>query len=426
MPVNILTDTDNQLIQFYVNVRSKTEKLCQPLFTEDYVIQSISDVSPPKWHLAHTTWFFETFILIPYFKNYRPFNPLFHYLFNSYYYQVGGVFPRTHRGILSRPTVDTVYSYRHYVDKHLTEFMDSINEELFLKLENLVMLGIHHEQQHQELLLMDIKHNFSVNVEYPVYQSENHHAENYRTQLHWFEIEGKKIEIGHTGDQFSFDNELPRHAIILEPYSISSRLVMNAEWIEFIDAGGYQNPKWWLSDGWDWVQKNQIIAPLYWQFNQKDWYIFTLNGLKKLNLAEPVCHVSFYEADAFARFQGCRLPREAEWEYFVFSQQLKPETGNFLESHCFHPKANSALDSPVQFFGDAWEWTLSPYSSYPGYKPLPDALGEYNGKFMSNQMVLRGGSCVTPMAHIRISYRNFFQPEKRWQFSGLRLAKDLK
>lgn len=410
------------LIQDYQSIRHVTEQLCQPLAVEDYVVQSQPDVSPPKWHLAHTTWFFETFLL-NHFASYQVFHPAFTHLFNSYYQRIGSPYPRVQRGLLSRPTVDDIYRYRQHVDSHLLHFLNDLAPEH--KLWSLLTLGLHHEQQHQELLMMDIKHNFSLNPEFCVYQTYKSKPQpRIVTPLLFQEWDGGIVEIGHQGKDFCFDNELPRHPVILNPFAIATRLITNAEYNEFIVAGGYQQPEWWLSDGWDMVVKHQWKAPLYWQEHHHRWYVFTLNGLKELDYNEPVVHVSYYEADAFARWKGARLPKEAEWEHYVSQGGITPDTGNFLENKIYHPQANQK-SADQQFFGDVWEWTSSAYDAYPGYAPVSGALGEYNGKFMSNQMVLKGGCCVTPKSHIRPTYRNFFQPDKRWQFSGIRLAKDL-
>ncbi|MFA5959709.1 MAG: ergothioneine biosynthesis protein EgtB [Tatlockia sp.] len=405
---------NEDVIHAFQLVREQTQSLCRPLCTEDFVIQSMDDVSPPKWHLAHTSWFFETFILKKYAPEYQAFNPVFSTLFNSYYQGVGNPFPRAQRGFLSRPTVDTVFAYRKHVDEAICQWIaSSKNSNLFA----LITLGLHHEQQHQELLLTDIKYNFSINPLLPIYQPRKKTLGFNGSPAKFISNEGGLIDIGASSQSFCFDNELPVHKTFLQPFSLSNQLVSNAQYIQFIEAGGYQYPKWWLSDGWDWVTKNQWQAPLYWHRINKEWWIFTLNGLLPLNPDEPVAHVSYYEADAYARWAGARLPTEAEWEHFVTSNALSKENGNFLETGLLHPHAGTD-----QFFGDLWEWTASAYSPYPGYQPLKGALGEYNGKFMANQMVLRGGSCVTPGSHIRASYRNFFQPEKRWQFSGIRLA----
>lgn len=410
-----------QFILAYQSLRDKTEELCKPLHTEDYVIQSNHDTSPPKWHLAHTTWFFETFLLSPEFPNYQPFNPLFHHLFNSYYQSIGDPYPRNHRGLLSRPTVKMIYSYRNYVNKFIIELIENLSTEKFQALYPIFELGLHHEQQHQELLLMDIKHNFSLVPDLFIYHPATDKINSEYAPTKFIDIAGGSTLIGHQNADFCFDNELPSHAQLLKNFAIATKLTTNEEYLEFITEKGYENPEWWLADGWEFIKKHHWHAPLYWQKRENDWHIFTLNGLQKLNLAEPVCHISFYEADAYARFRGKRLPTEIEWEHAVNQQHISPQHGNFLENKLFHPQ-----DHPQnrQFFGDVWEWTASAYQAYPGYQPTKGALGEYNGKFMSNQIVLRGGSCITPQSHIRSTYRNFFQPTKRWQFSGIRLASD--
>ena len=418
------TATREQLIQLYQAVRNQTETQCKELAIEDYVIQSIDDVSPPKWHLAHTTWFFETFLLRLHLPKYKIFHDEFHYLFNSYYQSIGNPYPRAKRGLLSRPTVKTIFEYRHYVDQCFIDYLQQIESVELANLSATILLGIHHEQQHQELLLMDIKHNFSIHLEFPVYHKHKlDNAPSQLKQLKFIHTEGGIVEVGHLGNEFCFDNELPRHAHILNSYAMANRLVTNAEYCEFIEMGGYQKPDWWLSDGWECVSKNHWQAPLYWQKSQGKWHVFTLSGLQELNPAEPVSHVSYYEADAYARWCGFRLPSEIEWEYYVYKNEINPDIGNFLENDVLHPTSNNNSKNQ-QLFGDVWEWTTSAYSPYPGYKSLHGALGEYNGKFMSNQFVLRGGSCVTPQSHIRATYRNFFQPDKRWQFSGIRLASD--
>lgn len=415
-------DIKKQLLQSYQHIRAKTEELCQPLFIEDYVIQGHEDVSPPKWHLAHTTWFFETFILISQL-NYQPFDPVFQYLFNSYYQSLGNPYPRMQRGILSRPTVETIYLYRKYVDEHVQEYIHLCTDEKLSELISIVTVGLHHEQQHQELLVMDVKFNFSLDPSCPIYKSRDNKKIIAPHSLQFNEMEGGVIEIGGRDHEFCFDNELPRHQFYLKPYLFANRLITNGEYIEFINAGGYQNPNYWLSDGWDTIQKNQWQAPLYWKMSENKWYVFTLNGLQEINLNEPVAHVSYYEADAYARWKNKRLPTESEWENVVTQNNITAENGNFMEENYFHPiAATSSVNHHQQLFGDLWEWTASAYLPYPGYKPLVGALGEYNGKFMNNQFVLRGGCCVTPKTHIRPSYRNFFQPDKRWQFSGIRLA----
>ncbi|PJE16913.1 ergothioneine biosynthesis protein EgtB [Legionella sp.] len=414
------------LIGAYKTVRQQTERLCQPLATEDYVIQSIEDVSPPKWHLAHCSWFFETFILSHYLKSYKPFHPSFHHLFNSYYQGIGNPYPRAKRGLLSRPTVEEIYAYRKYIDKHMQDLLSEIAEAQFDAINTLLTLGLHHEQQHQELLLMDVKHNFSYDPNFPLYQAAVQDATSaVSSKLTFMDVEGGLVEIGHRGMDFCFDNELPNHKKFLIPYAIASRLTTNEEYLEFIEAGGYKEPCWWLADGWDCVLKNNWQAPLYWHNQNNEWHVFSLHGLTPLSPAEPVSHISFYEADAYARWRGARLASEEEWEHFVVTSGIAPRNDNFMENGLYHPQPASTQHSlqAQQFFGDLWEWTASPYTPYPGFRPLKGALGEYNGKFMTNQMVLRGGSCATPKSHIRASYRNFFQPEKRWQFSGIRLAR---
>jgi ergothioneine biosynthesis protein EgtB len=414
------------VIATYQSVRHKTEALCQPLQIEDFVIQSVEDTSPPKWHLAHTTWFFETFLLIPKLKGYRVFHPEFNYLFNSYYHSVNLPYPRAKRGLLSRPTVKTIFEYRRYVDNAMLELLsDGTREE---ELHALIQLGLNHEQQHQELLLMDIKHNFFQDKSFPYYQNKISAESTLSTPLssEFKYIEGGIVEIGHAeSERFCFDNELPRHRQIVNPFLIDTHLTTNQEYLEFIEAGGYKNSLWWLSDGWDAVTNQHWQAPLYWVKKEDEWFVFTLHGLQKLNLNEPLVHVSFYEADAYARWRGKRLPLEAEWEHCVEVEKIRSDSGRFLEKEFYHPQHVSHNQAAgQQFFGDVWEWTASPYAPYPGYKRMTGALGEYNGKFMSNQLVLKGGSCVTPASHIRSSYRNFFQPDKRWQFSGIRLASD--
>jgi ergothioneine biosynthesis protein EgtB len=393
------------MLDSYQQIRQISEKICQPLEIEDYTIQSMPDVSPPKWHLAHTTWFFETFLLLPYLPDYQVFHPQFGYLFNSYYEAVGARHPRHHRGILSRPTVAEVYQYRGHVDRAMQILLSNIPEHP--NLVDLVTLGLHHEQQHQELLLTDIKHILALNPLHPVYRHDL--QDNLATTEHifeWLNHPGGLYSIGHTGTEFAFDNESPRHQVYVPDYQLGSRLVTNGEYLEFVQAGGYKEAKYWL-------------APLYWESIDNKWWLMTLGGLQQLNIQAPVCHVSFYEADAYATWKGKRLPTEAEWEVATvnFSQ-----VGNFLDSDYLHPLPTENLNH--QFFGDVWEWTQSAYLPYPGFKIADGAIGEYNGKFMCNQMVLRGGSCVTSANHIRPTYRNFFPPSTRWQFSGIRLASD--
>jgi ergothioneine biosynthesis protein EgtB len=400
----------------YRQVRQLSEWICQPLATEDYVIQSMPDVSPPKWHLAHTTWFFETFLL-PHLPGYEPFHPQFGYLFNSYYEAVGQRHPRPQRGLLSRPTVETIYSYRAYVDQAMQELLA---QPLDSAIESLVLLGLHHEQQHQELLLTDIKHILALNPLRPSYRTDLPLPPDPVTSKEkWLDYSGGLYTIGHSGDSFAFDNESPQHPVYLQDYYLSARLVTNGEYLEFIEAGGYSKPEYWLSEGWATVQTEGWQTPLYWEQQDGEWWVMTLAGMRRLHSDEPVCHVSLYEADAYARWAGKRLPTEAEWE--VAAAQVGVE-GNLLAAGYLHPIPITGLTRPDQLFGDVWEWTQSAYLPYPGFRSAEGAVGEYNGKFMCNQTVLRGGSCVTPPQHIRFSYRNFFPAATRWQFSGIRLA----
>jgi ergothioneine biosynthesis protein EgtB len=401
-------------IDRYHQVRQLSECICQPLAIEDYGIQSMPDVSPPKWHLAHTTWFFETFLLTPYLPGYRLFHPQFGYLFNSYYEAVGDRHPRAERGLLSRPTVAEVYAYRAHVDRSMEDLLTTAFSP---DLAELVTLGLHHEQQHQELLLTDIKHILALNPLRPAYRDDLVTSNPPAKPLQWLKYPGGLYTIGHQGDEFAFDNELPRHQTYLQDYKLADRLVTNGEYLEFIQAGGYQQSAHWLAAGWTTVQTNRWQAPLYWEQIDGDWWVMTLGGLRRVAENEPVCHVSFYEADAYASWRGQRLPTEAEWEVATIGLE---SNGNFVDGDRFHPSPCPAASH--QFFGDVWEWTQSAYLPYPGFKIAAGAIGEYNGKFMCNQMVLRGGSCATSANHIRSTYRNFFPPDARWQFAGIRLA----
>ncbi|MGZ8218372.1 ergothioneine biosynthesis protein EgtB [Methylomagnum sp.] len=408
----------------YHRVRAATQGICDPLAVEDYGVQAMPDVSPPKWHLAHTTWFFEQFVLIPFWENYRVFHPQFGALFNSYYETAGGLFPRPQRGLLARPTVEEIQLYRAHVDAAMEEFLATAPPSIRADAMARTTLGLHHEQQHQELLLTDIKYNFASNPLRPIYRAIPEPAHYPSPALDWLAYSGGLREIGHAAEAgFAYDNETPRHAVYLRDYRLASRLITNAEFLEFMDAGGYERPELWLSDGWKTARQAGWRAPLYWEERGGRWWLMTLAGLKPLDEHEPVCHVSFYEADAYARWRGVRLPTEAEWENAASGCAVR---GNFRESGLLHPAAADGTHpgEPAQLFGDAWEWTQSPYAPYPGFVPLAGSLGEYNGKFMCNQMVLRGGSCATPEAHIRATYRNFFYPWDRWQFTGIRLAED--
>ena len=419
------TVTFSTLHDSYLNVRKQSENLCEPLITEDYVVQTMPDVSPPKWHLAHASWFFETFVLEPYLKNYRRYNDHYNCLFNSYYNGMGNPFPRSQRGFLTRPSVADVYRYRAHVDRYIGELASTLdlhpNQEA---IQELILLGINHEQQHQELLLTDIKHIFAQNPLSPVYFKEaGQNPVNDPVSLEWKNFPAGEVSIGHQGKGFHYDNELPLHQVLLKNFSLANRLITNREYQQFIDDGGYSNPLLWLSDGWTAVQTQSWKHPMYWLQQEGVWQTMTLSGLKPLHPEEPVCHVSYYEADAFANWCGKRLPTETEWEHAA--DQNLPAEGNYLESGCFHPRAAGPGEDLRQLFGDVWEWTQSAYMPYPGYQTPEGAIGEYNGKFMCNQLVLRGGSCVTPGDHIRKTYRNFFYPHNRWQFMGIRLAVDV-
>lgn len=400
----------------YRGVRATSLALCRTLQPEDFVVQSMSDVSPTKWHLAHVTWFFEKFVLEPKLAGYRLFDERLHYLFNSYYYGVGDMHRRPARGLLSRPTVAEILTYREHVDHAMASFLAQRGEDP--EIAALVTLGLNHEQQHQELLLTDIKHVFWQNPLLPAVDPSLKVPPPAKATEHRFVSGTAGIRaIGATGDGFCFDNETPRHSELLREHRMGSRLVTNGEYLEFIRDGAYRNAALWLSDGWACINERNWNRPLYWNENLES--VFTLGGEQALDLDAPVAHISYYEADAYARWAGARLPTEAEWE--VAAETL-PVAGNFQESRYWQPVAASG-DNP-QFFGDTWEWTSSPYSPYPGFTPLAGSLGEYNGKFMCNQVTVRGGSCVSSADHLRASYRSFFYPDARWQFLGIRLAKD--
>ena len=408
--------------QEFIQVRKDSEALCAPLEIEDYGIQTMPDVSPPKWHLAHTSWFFETFLLKPFLKHYQEFDKHFAHLFNSYYEQIGTYHPRPERGLLSRPTVKQIYAYRQHVNAAMLVLLAQETLPDYPEIVRRCIIGLHHEQQHQELLLTDIKHIFSYNPLRPVYRELPTGNTNHPAELFWHEQPGGVYEIGaDAAGHFAYDNETPRHKIYLNSFRIASRLVTNEEYLEFMHAGGYHNPAYWLSDGWKIVQTQHWQAPLYWVKQDMHWYEMTLGGLRKLDAYAPVSHVSLYEAHAYANWCNKRLPTEAEWE-IVARKQLK--SGNLRDAGYLQPMPAS-LQGLTQFYGDVWEWTQSSYSPYPGYRADSGVLGEYNGKFMSSQVVLRGGSCVTPQNHIRATYRNFFYPGDRWQFSGIRLAADI-
>ncbi len=403
-------------------VRARSELLCAPLETEDYCIQASEFASPPKWHLAHTTWFFETFILIPYATGYRAFQKSYAHLFNSYYETAGTFYPRPQRGMLSRPTVAEVYQYRKHVDVALMELMSRLPEQDIEEILTRLQLGTEHEIQHQELLLMDTLYNFSINPLQPVYQATPSPIVDLTLpDSSWQKFSSSVVEIGHDGSRFSYDNERPKHQTLLQGFRLATRLVSNGEYMGFIEDGGYRQVDLWLSDAWHTLNTHNWQAPLYWFKEDDVWRHFDLTGAHDLRLDEPVSHLSYYEADAYARWAGKRLPTEAEWEHAASTQTI---TGNFLDSDLYVPQPAQQAGL-AQMFGDLWEWTQSAYLPYPGFKPLSGTLGEYNGKFMSEQMVLRGGCCVTAQDHIRASYRNFFRASDRWMFSGLRLAEDI-
>jgi len=400
------------LLDRFFSVRWQSEALAEPLSPEDQTVQSMPDASPTKWHLAHTTWFFETFLLKPQVAGYRPFDPAYDYLFNSYYEAVGPRHPRPQRGIITRPGVEEILAYRRHVTEAMAELIGSGTNAT-----DLIELGLHHEQQHQELILMDIKHALSLNPLFPAYAPERLPTTT-GAPLRWIDFEGGLVEMGHAGEGFAFDNEGPRHRVWVEPFALATRLVTCREYEAFIADGGYRRPEFWLSAGWDCVRQCEWDAPLYWHEDG----LFTLAGLRPRRAEEPVCHVSFYEAAAYAKWAGKRLPREAEWELASADPALD---GTLLDDGLLHP-APAAGEGLAQMIGDVWEWTASPYVAYPGFREPAGAIGEYNGKFMANQMVLRGGCAATPRDHIRSTYRNFFPPDARWMFGGIRLAEDLR
>ena len=379
----------------FLSVRAYSERLAAPLSAEDQTVQSMPDASPTKWHLAHTTWFFETFLLRPHAGGYRRFDPAYEYLFNSYYEAVGPRHPRPHRGMITRPGVEEILAYRSHVNAAMADLIESDRGDWQALLE----LGIQHEQQHQELILMDAKHLLSLNPLKPAYAPASTAPVVHEAPASWIDFEGGLVQIGHAGNGFAFDNEGPRHRMWLDPFALAKRPVTCGEYLAFIEDGGYRRPEFWLSAGWDCVNQRGWQAPLYWERDGEHWQVFTLWGLRPLREAEPVCHVSGFEAAAYAKWAGKRLPREQEWE--------------------------TGADQLAQV-GEVWEWTASPYVAYPGYREPPGAIGEYNGKFMANQMVLRGGCTATPSDHIRMTYRNFFPPDARWMFGGIRLAEDLR
>ena len=407
------------LVEHYTATRRASERLCAPLSAEDCMLQSMPDASPAKWHLGHTTWFFETIVLEAETSGFKPFRREFRVLFNSYYNSLGEQHARPERGVLSRPSLDEVRAYRRHVDAGIVALLEAGPGD---RVQQIVELGIHHEQQHQELILTDLKHAFSRNPLRPAYQDRAAPPALDPGPLRWRSFGGGLREIGHAGAGFAFDNETPRHRVFVEPFELAVRPSTNGEYLAFMEDGGYQRPELWLSDGWSAVQQRGWRAPLYWERGDAGWWQLTLSGPAALRPGDPVCHVSHFEADAFARWAGARLPTEAEWEC---AAEGAPVEGNLLESGLLQPAPSDPSGGDLAaLFGDVWEWTASAYTPYPGFRPLAGSLGEYNGKFMSGQVVLRGGSCATPASHIRASYRNFFYPDARWQFSGIRLARD--
>ncbi|OYU00015.1 MAG: hypothetical protein CFE40_01480 [Burkholderiales bacterium PBB1] len=449
------TDRLGDLARRYAEVRDTTLHLSAPLSDEDCQVQSMPDASPTKWHLAHLTWFFETFVLEPHEPQFKPFDPNFRVLFNSYYQGIGAQFPRAQRGLLSRPSLATIKRYRANVDERMLALLQRAesDHDTAAALQPLVTLGLHHEQQHQELLLTDIKHALSFGADgtcdiadssptYGAYAGPSPRSEVPSQPLRWHSYDGGLFELGHDptlDGEFCFDNETPRHTSYTAPFQLASRPINHGEWLAFIDDAGYQRPELWLSMGWAWLHAasgsvgvSPRRAPLYWQRREPghggDWLVHTLQGTTAIDPRTPMCHLSYFEADAYARWAGARLPTEAEWEFAARALGTHAlHHAHFADRGVFHPLPPVAAggDEPVQLYGDVWEWTQSSYGAYPGYRPLPGAVGEYNGKFMCNQFVLRGGSCATPAGHARASYRNFFPPEAQWQFSGLRLARDI-
>ena len=418
-----ITETENDSLQTqYRSIRSCTEEICTPLEIEDYCIQTTPEVSPPKWHLAHTAWFFETLVLKPFLNQYKNFHPLYGQLFNSYYGTIGNYHPRPERGFLSRPTVKDIYNYRHYVDHHMIQLIAQLDHPARENIITRTILGLNHEQQHQELLLTDIKYNFAYNPLRPAYKPSLLLPHNNASKLDWINFEEGIHHCGFDSNEFAYDNETPHHRTFLRAFKLASRPVTNREYLEFVNAEGYQTVELWLSEAWKVIQAQRWLAPLYWEKIDGEWLYMTLAGMKPVDLDAPVSHVSYFEAAAYARWAGKRLPTEYEWEVGAVKTPIK---GNFYDNGYLQPIASTGESSLSQMFGDVWEWTQSPYTPYPGYQQARGPLGEYNGKFMSTQMVLRGGSCATSLNHIRPTYRNFFYPHERWQFSGFRLAEDV-
>ncbi|WP_421871775.1 ergothioneine biosynthesis protein EgtB [Marinoscillum sp.] len=420
IPKASIDEVASQLIQRFQTVRDRFLQLVEPLEIEDFVVQPVQDVSPPKWHLAHTTWFFEVFVLVPNVKDYQLFHPDYPYLFNSYYVAAGDRWTRAERGFLTRPTVKEIMNYRAYVEEHMLTFLSTakMTEDLAYVME----IGLQHEQQHQELFLYDIKYILGHNPLFPAYKDLALAPSQEVDAMQWLSVEKGNYSVGYDGNGFCFDNELGRHEIHLEAFEIADRLVTNGEFFEFIHAGGYENHEYWLSEGWDWVNNQDYKSPMYWIKEDNKWMYYTLGGLKEIDMNEPVAHVSFYEADAYARWTGYRLPTEFEWEVACQKYEREiPANAHLMDNSSFHPQHASGPG----FYGNLWEWTSSAYQPYPYYRAPDGALGEYNGKFMVNQKVLRGGSFATPKEQIRYSYRNFFHPHLQWLFAGIRLSRHI-
>ena len=407
-------------------VRRQTVTLCEPLEVDDFVVQSMPNASPTKWHLGHTSWFFETFLLSPRLDGYQPLHG-YGEVFNSYYNGAGAYFDRPRRGILSRPTLEDVWAYRQRVDAAMAEWLGSAPPGELDEIEPLLTVGLHHEQQHQELLLTDLKHAFAQSPLRPAYRSDGPEAVAAAPDPGFVPVEGGLVQIGHEGGGFAYDNEAPAHQAFLRPFRLARALVTNGQYMEFMEDDGYGRAELWLADGWNDLRDHDWRAPLYWEpTDDGGWQVMTLYGLHPIDLNAPVCHVGHYEADAYARWRKKRLPTEAEWEHAARTIGQDAPRGHLLEDGVVHPTGRAVRTStaPTHLIGELWEWTSSAYLPYPGFEPLPGVVGEYNGKFMSGQMVLRGGSCATSAQHIRPTYRNFFQPDKRWQFSGIRLAEE--
>lgn len=402
-------------------VRRFTEYLVEPLETEDLVIQAMENTSPTKWHLAHTSWFFETFVFKKYSSSFKSLHLQYAYLFNSYYLQTGVPFKRSSRGLLSRPTVKEVFAYRTYVNEQMNNFINNCDAKTWEDAAKVIEIGMNHEQQHQELILADIKYLLAQNPLLPVYREKPTIKKTSVKPINWIAFKEGVIEIGNEGNEFTYDNEHPKHKTFVQNFKLANRLITNGEYLEFINDDGYKRSELWLDEGWAKVNTEEWEAPLYWFIRDGNWMNYTFSGVREIDLNEPVTHISYFEADAFARWKGARLPTEQEWEHACGN---RPIEGNFVDNKEFHPVPLSKSEEHLaQMFGDVWEWTSSSYNAYPGYEPLPGALGEYNGKFMANQYVLRGGSCATSKSHIRKTYRNFFHTNARWQFTGIRLAK---